>query len=124
MSAQTTVEDCPEAIRMKVGPRRASNYYRNAEAYFATANDAIFEVRVAVEPPLMRGEEHAFTVSINGRPVNRRFTATEFMIPREFWGDDAPPNNLRIQLDACIVDRHGQVLKQASPVHFVMLHSF
>jgi 4-hydroxy-2-oxoheptanedioate aldolase len=32
----------PPQGRRGVGPRRASNYYRNAEAYFATANDAIF----------------------------------------------------------------------------------
>ena len=89
-----------------------------------TANDAVFAVRVAADPPLQLGEGHAFAVSINGRAVIRRFTTTEFMIPREFWGDDVPPNNFSVQLDARIVDAQGLVLKQAAPVHFVMLHSF
>jgi len=89
-----------------------------------TANDAVFAVRVVADPPLQLGEAHAFSVSINGRAVSRRFTTTEFMIPREFWGDDVPPHNFSVQLDASIVDAHGQVLKQAAPVRFVMLHSF
>ena len=89
-----------------------------------TANDAIFAVRVAAEPALQLAAGHAFSVTINGRPLGQRFTATEFLIPREFWGDDAPPNNQRVQLEASIVDARGQVLKQAAPVRFVLLHSF
>lgn len=57
------------------------------------ANDAIFEVRLAVEPPLRLGDEHAFAVRINGRAVEQRFTASEFMIPPEFWGDALPSPN-------------------------------
>jgi hypothetical protein len=82
------------------------------------ANTALFEVRVAVEPPLQLGEGHAVTVSINGRPVGQRFTAGEFMIPPEFWGDTLPPANQRHQLDAAIVDRNGAVLRRAEPVTF------
>ncbi len=82
------------------------------------ANTALFEVRVAVEPPLQLGEGHAVTVSINGRPVGQRFTAGEFMIPPEFWGDALPPANQRHQLDAAIVDRNGAVLRRAEPVTF------
>ncbi|HOG03110.1 MAG TPA: hypothetical protein PLL14_03965 [Accumulibacter sp.] len=82
------------------------------------ANTALFEVRVVVEPPLQLGEGHAVTVSINGRPVGQRFTAGEFMIPPEFWGDTLPPANQRHQLDAAIVDRNGAVLRRAEPVTF------
>ena len=86
------------------------------------ANNALFEVRVAMEPALQLGNGHAITVSINGRPVGQRFTANEFMIPPEFWGDTLPPTNQRYQLDAAIVDGHGGVLKQAVPVTFYLRH--
>ncbi|MFZ4535630.1 hypothetical protein [Propionivibrio sp.] len=87
------------------------------------ANTAIFEVRVAVDPPLQLGERHAFVVSINGRRVGQRFTATEFMIPPEFWGDELPPPNQSMQLDASIVDGDGRVLKKAAPIRFFMRHA-
>lgn len=87
------------------------------------ANTAIFEVRVAVDPPLQLGERHAFVVSINGRPVAQRFTANEFMIPPEFWGDTLPPPNQGVQLDASIVDGNGQVLKKAAPIRFFMRYA-
>ena len=84
------------------------------------ANTAIFEVRVAVDPPLQLGERHAFAVSINGRPVGQRFTANEFIIPPEFWGDTLPPANQSLQLDASIIDGNGQVIRKAAPVRFYM----
>ena len=87
------------------------------------ANTAVFEVRVAVDPPLQLGARHAITVSLNGQPVGRRFTATEFMIPPEFWGDTLPPPNQRMQLDAAIVDGDGRVLRQAAPVSFFLRHA-
>jgi hypothetical protein len=87
------------------------------------ANTAVFEVRVAVDPPLQLGEGHAIMVSINGRSVGRRFTASEFMIPPEFWGDSLPPANQSMQLDASIVDGNGHVLKMAAPVRFFMRHA-
>ncbi|WP_301102977.1 hypothetical protein [Propionivibrio sp.] len=87
------------------------------------ANTALFEVRVAVDPPLQLGEGHVFAVSINGRPVSQRFTANEFMIPPEFWGDALPPPNQSMQLDASIVDGDGRVLKRAAPVRFFMRHA-
>lgn len=86
------------------------------------ANNALFEVRVAMEPTLQLGNGHAITVSINGRPVGQRFTTNEFMIPPEFWGDTLPPTNQRYQLDAAIVDGHGNVLKQSVPVTFYLRH--
>lgn len=87
------------------------------------ANTAVFEVRVAIDPPLQLGDGHAFAVSINGRAVEQRFTATEFMIPPEFWGDILPPANQQMQLDAYIVDFNGQVLKKASPVRFYLRYA-
>lgn len=84
------------------------------------ANTALFEVRVAVDPPLQLGEGHAFAVSIDGRRVGQRFTANEFMIPPEFWGDVVPPPGQRLQLDAAIVDGDGRELRKADPVSFFM----
>ena len=89
-----------------------------------TANDAVFAVRVAAEPPLQVAAGHAFAVTINGRSLGHRFTSTEFPIPREFWGDEPPPNNQRVDLEASIVDAQGRVLQSAAAVHFVLLHSF
>ena len=87
------------------------------------ANTAIFDVRVTVDPALRLGEGHAFVVTLNGRPVGQRFTATEFMIPPEFWGDTLPPPNQMVQLDASIVDANGQVLKAAAPVRFTLRYA-
>jgi hypothetical protein len=87
------------------------------------ANTAVFEVRVDVDPPLLLGERHAFVVRLNGRPVGQRFTATEFMIPPEFWGSELPPPNQEMLLEASIVDGNGQVLMQAAPVRFFMRHA-
>jgi len=84
------------------------------------ASTAVFEVRLAVDPPLQLGAGHAYAVSINGRPVGLRFTANEFMIPPEFWDDTLPPTNQSLQLDASIVDGNGQVIKRAVPVRFQM----
>ena len=84
------------------------------------ANTALFEVRLAIDPSLQLGEGHAFAVSINGQPVGMRFTATEFTIPPEFWGDTLPPANQSMQVDAYVVDRNGRVLKKAVPARFFM----
>lgn len=86
------------------------------------ANNGAFEVRVAVDPPLQLGAGHAIVVSINGRPVGLRFTASELTVPPQFWGDLPPPNQ-DLQLDASIVDGAGRVLKSAAPVRFVMRHA-
>ena len=106
----------------------ASAYQRFAVVYpedngSIVANTAVFDVRVAVDPALKLGEGHAFVVSLNGRPVGQRFTATEFMIPPEFWGDRLPPPNQAVQLDASIVDANNQVLKAAAPVRFILRYA-
>lgn len=87
------------------------------------ANAGLFDVRLGVDPALQVGAGHAFAVSIDGRVVAQRFTASEFTIPPEFWGDTLPPPNQRHQLDAAIVDRDGRVLMQAAPVLFVLRHA-
>ncbi len=87
------------------------------------ASTAVVEVRVAVDPPLQLGEGHAFSVKLNGQVIGQRFTATEFMIPPEFWGDTLPPPNQTVQLDASIVDANGQVLKKAAPIRFVLRYA-
>lgn len=83
----------------------------------AVANAAVFEVRLALNPPLRLAEQHAFVISLNGRPVNQRFTATEFMVPPDFWPEPPPPDQA-VQLDAMIIDGKGQVVKRAEPVRF------
>jgi hypothetical protein len=84
------------------------------------ANTALFDVRLAVDPPLQIGRGHAFVVAINGQPVGVRFTATEFTIPPEYWGDTLPPVNQQMQLDAAIIDGNGEVVQSAAPVRFFM----
>lgn len=107
-------------------PAAAAPAYRRFTIVFpedegsVAANTALFEVRVAPEPPLQLGEGHSIAVSINGRSVGQRFTATEFVIAPEFWGDALPPVNQRYQLDAAIVDRDGRVLTRARPVSFYL----
>lgn len=81
---------------------------------------AVFEVRLAIDPPLLLGEGHAFAVSINGKPVTQRYTANEFMIPPEFWGDTLPPPNQRYHLSARVVDRDGATIREATPVIFTL----
>lgn len=86
------------------------------------ANTAVFEVRLAVNPPLRLADQHAFVISLNGRPVNQRFTATEFMVPPEFW-EELPPPNQAMQLDASIIDGKGQILKRADSVRFYLRYT-
>jgi hypothetical protein len=123
-----TVSDKPAAEK-PVGDKESAVAYRSFSIVFPenegsiVANTAVFEVRLAVDPVLRLGEGHAFAVSINGRPVGQRFTATEFMIPPEFWGDQLPLANQRQQLAAAIVDRNGVVLKEAAPVQFQLRYA-
>ena len=81
-------------------------------------DSSVFEVRLAVDPPLLLGDGHAFLVRINGRFVEQRFTATEFMIPPGFWAEGYLPANQSMQLEASIVDGVGQVLMRSAPVVF------
>jgi hypothetical protein len=118
----------PRSSEEEGRPQAATRAYRSFRIVSpedngsVAANSALFDVRVAVEPPLQLGAGHAIEVSVNGQAVGQRFTASEFTIPPEFWGDVLPPANQRQQLDATIVDRHGAVLEQAAPVTFILRH--
>ena len=87
------------------------------------APSGVFEVRLALDPDLLLGEGHAFAISLNGKPVAQRFTATEFTLPAEFWGEALPPPNQRFQLTARVVDQAGATLKEATPVVFTLRYA-
>lgn len=82
------------------------------------ANQATFEVRLAIDPPLRVGDGHAFSLRLDGRAVPGRYTATEMMIPPEFFGDVAPAGVQHHVLEAYVVDAGGQRLLAAPPVEF------
>jgi hypothetical protein len=85
----------------------------------SVAGDVSFlEVRLAVDPPLLRTEGHAFIVHIDDRPVDQYFTATEFVIPPGFWPEGYMPSGQRMQLDVAVVDDSGQILMRAPSVNF------
>ena len=117
--------EAKESVRPEVAPfvYRAFSIVQPENDGSMLANTALFEVRVAVDPPLQLGAGHAFAVSIDGRAVGQRFTANEFIIPPEFWGDTVPPPGQRLQLDAVIVDRDGRALSKAEPVRFFMRYA-
>jgi hypothetical protein len=110
--------------REERSPRETAVPYRNLEVVApadggSVAGDTSFlEVRLAVDPPLQLADGHAFVVSIDGRSVDQRFTATDFMIPPEFWPEGYLPANHGVQLDVAVIDANGQVVMRASPVHF------
>ena len=79
-------------------------------------NSSLFEVRLFADPPLSVGEGHVFLVRINGRTVERRFTAPEFVIPPEFWEYGYVPADQSMQIEASIADGAGQILMRAAPV--------
>lgn len=125
----------PLPVAPTAGPRRDGAFvpdgkpapvatYRSLAVVFpevdgsVAANYATFEVRVAVDPPLQVENGHAFTLRLDGRPVPGRYTATEMMIPPEFFGNVAPAGVQRHVLEASIVDAGGQPLLVASPVSF------
>jgi len=117
--------EAKESVRTEAAPfaYRAFSIVQPENDGSMLANTALFEVRVAVDPPLQIGAGHAFAVSIDGRAVGQRFTANEFVIPPEFWGDTVPSPGQRLQLDAVIVDRDGRVLSKADPVLFFMRYA-
>jgi hypothetical protein len=86
------------------------------------ANTGFIEVRLASDPPLQLGEGHAYTVSVNGRPLGQRYTTNDLVIPPEFWGGAVPMNQFA-QLDASLVDGSGNVLIRATPVRFFMRYT-
>lgn len=82
------------------------------------ANNATFEVRVSIDPPLQIEQGHAFSLRMDGRPVPGRYTATEMMIPPEFFGDVAPAGVQQHVLEASVIDAQGGIILSAAPVSF------
>lgn len=129
----TVVEPVPVAPAAAAEPARDGGRQRQAaapptyqslrvvfpeEGGSVAANNASFEVRLAVDPPLRVEQGHAFALRLDGRPVPGRFTATEIMVPPEFFGNIPPSGVQRHVLEASIVDAGGQTLLTAPPVDF------
>lgn len=83
-----------------------------------SANTATFEVRVAIDPPLQIEKGHAFVLRMDGRNVPGRYTATEMMVPPEFFGDVVPAGAQQHVMEASVVDVDGAVVVSATPVSF------
>lgn len=82
------------------------------------ANTATFEVRVSIDPPLQIGNGHAFVLRMDGRNVPGRYTATEMMVPPEFFGNVQPAGVQQHVLEASVVDVNGSVILSSAPVSF------
>jgi hypothetical protein len=121
--AQNTVRprsDAQESV--KAAPPAPT--YRKLSVVFpeasgsVSANYATFEVRVSIEPPLQIDMGHALVFRMDGRNVPGRYTATEIMIPPEFFGDVAPAGVQQHVLQAFVVDGEGRMIVAATPVSF------
>lgn len=113
----------PERVQPVAAPAPAYNHFAiefPEQNGGLTTGTGIFNIYLAVEPPLRLNEGHAFTISIDGRPANVRYTTPRFTLPENFWGDTLPPAGVQMQLDANIVDANGEVLMKAEPVRFVI----
>lgn len=119
----------PSAAPAAVGatddrPEPATVPYRSFTVVFpesggsVVANNAVFEVRVSVDPPLQIARGHAFTLRLDGRSVSGRYTATEMIIPPEFFGDMVLTGGQPHVVEAAIVDANGSVVLSAPPVSF------
>jgi hypothetical protein len=107
-----------------VSPYRSLAVIAPADGVSVAGDVSFLNVRLAVEPPLLWAEGHAFIVRIDGRPVDHPFTATEFAIPPSFWPEGYLPANRHMQLDVAVVDGSGRILKRAPSVNFRSLPVF
>jgi len=82
------------------------------------ANTGTFEIRVAIEPPLQIASGHSFALRIDGRSVPGRYTATEMMVPPDFFGDSMPAGAQRHVVEASVIDLSGSTVISAQPVSF------
>jgi len=108
-----------EAVTPAAAPR-----YRSLAVVFpeaggtVAANYATFEVRLAADPALQVERGHAFTLTLDGRPVPGRFTGNDIQVPPAFFGDVVPAGVQRHVLEAAIVDSGGVVLQRAEAIDF------
>lgn len=102
----------------------AAPAYRSLSVAFPEAggsvavNNATFEVRVSIDPPLQVGKGHAFMLRLDGRTVPGRYTANEMMVPPEFFGDVVPAGAQRHVLEVSVIDAQGASILTAAPVDF------
>jgi hypothetical protein len=107
----------PERVSREAAPAyRSLRMVMPTDGGSVAGDTALLEVRLDVTPPLLAG--HSFMVRIDGRPVDQRFTATEFVIPPEFWPDGFLPSGRSVQIDVAVVDERGQVVLRAPSARF------
>lgn len=123
--ARNTTDSDPSGKSGASGkPEPSAPPYRSLAVVFpeaggsVAANNATFEVRVSIDPPLRIAQGHAFSLRLDGRTVPGRYTSTEMMIPPEFFGDVAPAGAQQHVVEAAVVDAEGRVIFKASPVGF------
>jgi hypothetical protein len=107
--------------RPQAAPYRSFRITKPEDMGSAAASTSNFEIRVAVDPPLQTTFGHAFAVTLNGRPVDKRYIFNEMLIPPEFFGGVIEVNQ-HFRAEAFIVDQGGKVLMTAQPVEFTMRH--
>ena len=107
-----------------VSPYRSLAVLAPKDGVSVAGDVSYLDVRLAVDPPLQWVNGHSFLVRINGRPVNQQFTATEFVIPPDFWPEGYLSANQYLQLDVVVIDGGGQILTRAPPVNFRSLPVF
>jgi Domain of unknown function (DUF4124) len=114
----------PKGVVEEAKPAPALPAYRSLTVVFpeaggsVAANYATFEVRVSIDPPLLISKGHAFKLRLDGRPVPGRYTATEMMVPPEFFGDVMPAGVQRHVLEVSVVDEQGGTLLTSAAVDF------
>lgn len=126
IEAMPVAPAAPKAVAEEAKPATtaAAIPYRNLAVVFpeaggsVAANNATFEVRVSIDPPLQIAKGHAFSLRLDGRPVSGRYTATEMMIPPEFFGEVIPAGAQQHVLEVSVVDAQGGSLLSAAPVSF------
>lgn len=126
IEAMPVAPAAPKAVAEEAKPATtaAAIPYRNLAVVFpeaggsVAANNATFEVRVSIDPPLQIAKGHAFSLRLDGRPVSGRYTATEMMIPPEFFGEVIPAGAQQHVLEVSVVDAQGSSLLSAAPVSF------
>ena len=111
--ARQTERERPEPITY-----RSLAILAPADGSSVGGDTSFLALRLAIDPPLLRAEGHAFVVRIDDRPIAQRFTATEFVIPPDFWPDGYLPSNQSLQIDVAVIDGRDQVLMRAPSVHF------